>query len=100
MERHRRLEKFAEEQTLLSKERTLLSKERTVLTEISVFIAVIALGFGLVGFFEHSRYEAVTTYLGIFVILLGVLGILLSIRGYRKYSNEAGSLERSMGNSD
>lgn len=100
MKRRSRLEGFAEEQTLLSKERTLLSKERTVLTEITVFIAVIALGFGLVRFFEHSRYEEITTYLGIFVILFGLLGILLSIRGYRKYSDEAGSLERSMNNSD
>ncbi len=96
MKRHSRLESFAEEQTLLSKERTLLSKERTVLTEITVFIAVIALGFGLIRFFEHSRYEEAITYIGIFVILFGVLGILLSIRGYKKYSNEEGSLERSI----
>jgi len=100
MKKRSRLEGFAEEQTLLSKERTLLSKERTVLTEITVFIAVIALGFGLIRFFEHSQYEALMAYLGIFVILFGVLGILLSIRGYRKYSNEAGSLERSINNSD
>lgn len=100
MERRGRLEKFAEEQTLLSKERTLLSKERTVLTEITVFIAVIALGFGLVGFFEQSYYEALMAYVGIFVILFGVLGILLSIRGYKKYSNAAGSLERSINNSN
>ncbi|MFH0715087.1 MAG: DUF202 domain-containing protein [Candidatus Diapherotrites archaeon] len=82
----------AHEQTLLSEERTMLSKERTILQEITVYLALIAVGFGVVKVFENSIW---LVSLGSIFVVLGVALIFASIYSYRKYNRKIKQIEQS-----
>ncbi len=78
-------------QTLLSEERTLLSKERTILQEITVFLTLIALGFGIMKIFEANWALA---SVGSLFVVLGIALVFASLYSYHQYNAKVKKLER------
>lgn len=79
-------------QTILSLERTIMGKERVALTEISVLLALMALGFGLIKFFEETNDWIY--YLGILFVAAGLVGVFLSYRNYEAYKKKLQTIEQ------
>lgn len=81
-----------DQQTILSLERTIMGKEKVALTEISVLLALMALGFGLIKFFEGSNL--IIYGLGILFVAAGIVGTFLSYRNYEAYKKKLYEIEK------
>jgi len=83
-EKKKNLELWEEE---LSEERTLLSNERTLLSYIRTSFAIVVAGIAIIGFFKNGFVNFlgfVVLFVGIFVLVLGVIYYFIRKRDIEK----------------
>jgi len=86
-------------EVLLARERTILAKQRVKLSQINTAVAVAALGFAVIRFFESSNFYNIMVPIGIILVAIATIVIIHSVKRYKIYSAKISKLKRFRGHS-